>query len=243
MRESQEGGPYAIKTVLGWTINGPLGRKTSSQDHLVNLINANVQLNEQFRRYCDMEFNETKVYDERTMSQEDVKALDIMKDSAKIVNRHYQIALPWHNYPPDLPNNKDLAENRLTSLKKRLIKDKKLHENYTSFMEDLVVKGYAQKVPKEKVGCKAGSGWYLPHHPVMHPRKPEKTQVVFYCAAKHGTASLNNRLMQGPDLANSLVGVLMRFRENSIALMADVHPMFYQVCVKKHAKKHARRTW
>ena len=46
VRESQKGGPYAVKTVLGWTISGPLGRKRSSQDHLVNLINANVQLNE-----------------------------------------------------------------------------------------------------------------------------------------------------------------------------------------------------
>ena len=243
VRESQQGGPYAIKTVLGWTINGPLGKKTSSQDHLVNLINANVQLNEQFRRYCDMEFNETKVYDERTMSQEDVKALDIMKGSARIVNGHYQIALPWRTYPPDLPNNKDLAENRLTFLKKRLIKDEKLHENYTSFMEDLVVKGYAQKVPKEKVGRKAGSSWYLPHHPVMHPRKPEKTRVVFDCAAKHGTASLNNRLMQGPDLANSLVGVLMRFRENSIALMADVQAMFYQVYVTPEDSDYLRYLW
>ena len=46
------------------------GLSTTSRDYLVNLMNANVQLNEQFRRYCDMEINETKVYNERTMSQE-----------------------------------------------------------------------------------------------------------------------------------------------------------------------------
>ena len=90
-------------------------------------------------------FNETKVYDERAMSQEDVKALDIMKGSEKIVNGHSHISLPWRNYPQDLPTNKVLAENRLTPLKKRLIKDEKLHVIYTSFMEDLVVKGHAQK--------------------------------------------------------------------------------------------------
>ncbi|XP_068673177.1 uncharacterized protein [Montipora foliosa] len=110
-------------------------------------------------------------------------------------------------------------------------------------MEVLVVKGYAQKVPKENVGCKAGSSWYLPHHPVMNPRKPEKTGVVFDCAATHGTASLNNRLMQGPDLANSLVGVLMRFRENSIALMADVQAIFYQVYVTPEDGDYLRYLW
>ena len=87
-----------------------------------------------------MEIYETKVYDKRTKSQEDVKALDIMKGSAKIVNGHSQIVLPWRNYLPDLPNNKVLTENRLTSLKKGLIKDEKLLENYTRFVEDLVVK-------------------------------------------------------------------------------------------------------
>ena len=243
VRKSQDSGPYAIKLVLGWTINGPLGRKTSSQDHLVNLINTNVQLNEQFRRYCEMEFSETKVYNERTMPQEDMKALDIMKGSAKIVDGHYQIALPWCNYPPDLPNNKVLAENRLTSLKKQLIKHEKLHENYTSFTEDLAVKGYAQKVPEEKVDCKAGSSWYLPHNPVIHPRKPDKMRVVFDCATKLGTASLNNRLMQGSDLSNLLVGVLMRFRENGIALMTDVEAMFYRVYVTPEDSDYLHYLW
>ena len=110
-------------------------------------------------------------------------------------------------------------------------------------MEDLVVKGYAQKGPKEKVECKAGSSWYLPHHPVMHPRKPNKTQVVFDCTAKHGTAPLNNRLMQGPDLTNSLVGVLMRFRENGIALMADIEAMFYQACVSPEDSDYLHYLW
>ena len=245
VKQSQDGGPYAIKTVLGWTINGPLGpeRKNCTKTPTVNRIDANVLLSEQFRKYCDLEFNDTRIHDDRTMSQEDVKALNVMEDSAKIVDGHYQIALPWRNYPPDLPNNKVDAEHRLKSLKNRLIKDERLHKNYTSFMEDLVKKGHAQKVPEEKVDCKAAPGWYLPHHPVTHPRKPDKTRVVFDCAAKHGTASLNNSLMQGPDLTNSLVGVLTRFRENSIAVMGDVEAMFYQVHVTSEDSDYLRYLW
>jgi len=109
------------------------------------------------------------------MSQEDIKALNSMKDSAKIVEGHYEIALPWRSFPPDLPNNKIAAERRLELLKKRLTKDEVLHANYTKFMEDLVNKGYAQKLPNENVYGDVTSGWYLPHHPVTNPRKPEKT--------------------------------------------------------------------
>ena len=69
--------------------------------------------------------------------------------------------------------------------------------------------------------------WYLPYHPVFHPKKPDK--IVFDCVAKHKDVSFNDALYQGPVLINSLVGVLTRFRENNVALVADIEQMFHQV--------------
>lgn len=103
-------------------------------------------------------------------------------------------------------------------------------------------KGYAQKVPEEKVDCHP-SGWYLPHHPVSHPRKPEKTRVVFDCAATYVGTSLNKKLMQGPDLTNTLIGVLTRFRQERTAIMADVESMFYQVHVSLQDRNYLRYLW
>ncbi len=45
--------------------------------------------------------------------------------------------------------------------------------------------------------------------------------------------SLNTELLQGPDLTNSLVGVLLRFRQEPIAMMADIKSMYYQVRVPR----------
>ena len=46
--------------------------------------------------------------------------------------------------------------------------------------------------------------------------------MVFDAAAKfHGT-SLNDQLLQGPDYINNLAGVLMRFRQEEVALVADI---------------------
>ena len=55
--------------------------------------------------------------------------------------------------------------------------------------------------------------------------------MVFDAAARFNGASLNDQLYQGPDLANSLIGVLIRFREEEIALTADLEAMLHQVKV------------
>ena len=47
-------------------------------------------------------------------------------------------------------------------------------------------------------------------------------------AAKHDGVSLNYKLLIGPDLLNSLVGVLLRFREQRAGLAADIEAMFQQ---------------
>lgn len=41
--------------------------------------------------------------------------------------------------------------------------------------------------------------------------------------------SLNNAFLQSPDVTNSLIGVLTRFRQESVAMIADVEAMSYQV--------------
>ena len=71
--------------------------------------------------------------------------------------------------------------------------------------------------------------WYLPHHPVTNVHKPKKVRVVFDSAAKCNELSLNDTLVKGATIMNSLIGVLIRFRKNRIALVADVEAMFHQV--------------
>ena len=109
----------------------------------------------------------------------------------------------------------------------------------TSYIED----GYAQEVEESKYANVTGKVWYLPHHPVINPRKPGKVRVVFDCAAKFKGTSLNDQLLQGPDLMNSIVGVLMRFRQELVALIADIEAMFHQVKVKDEDRNYLRFPW
>ena len=85
--------------------------------------------------------------------------------------------------------------------------------------------------------------WYLPHHPVFHPQKPGKARVVFDCAAKFKGTSLNDQLLQGPDLTNGLLGVIIRFRQEPVAMVADVEGMFHQVRVAPDDCNALRFLW
>lgn len=46
-------------------------------------------------------------------------------------------------------------------------------------MDNLVKNVHARKVPQERMNQPVGAAWYLPHHPVFNPNKPDKVRVVF----------------------------------------------------------------
>ena len=54
---------------------------------------------------------------------------------------------------------------------------------------------------------------------------------MFDAASLHDGVSLHNQLLEGPSLTNTLLGILRRFRQYPIALVADIEDMFNQVKV------------
>ena len=55
-----------------------------------------------------------------------------------------------------------------------------------------------------------------------------------------GNVSLNKVLQQGPDLYNSLLGVLIRFRKKRVATLADIRQMFYSFSVRENHRDFLR---
>ena len=74
---------------------------------------------------------------------------------------------------------------------------------------------------------------------------PPQTWVrrVSNAAAKYQGTSLNDHLSSGSDLLNSLVGILMRFRQELIAMSADIEAMFNQVVVPEEDQSVLRFAW
>ena len=85
--------------------------------------------------------------------------------------------------------------------------------------------------------------WYLPHHPVQNPNKPGKIRRVANAASKYRGQSLNSNILTRPDLLKSLLGILIRFREHPVAILADIESMFMQIAVKQEDQSALRFLW
>lgn len=115
-----------------------------------------------------------------------------------------------------------------------------MREHFVSFMEKVFENGHAEVAPPLK---DEEERWYLPIFGVYHPKKPGQIQVVFDSSAQYNGVSLNDVLLTGPDLNNSLLGVLLRFRKESVAITADIQQMFYCFLVKEEDRNFLRFLW
>ena len=75
---------------------------------------------------------------------------------------------------------------------------------------------------------------YLPHHGVHHINKPGKLRVIFDCLRKYKGICLNDCLLPGLNITNTLLGVFFRFRRGLYAIQGDIRNMFHMVGVSEH---------
>ncbi|XP_061698520.1 uncharacterized protein LOC133512687 [Syngnathoides biaculeatus] len=115
-----------------------------------------------------------------------------------------------------------------------------MKEQFVDFMEKLFNNKHAEEAPplSEDEEC-----WYLPIFGVYHPRNPGAIRVVLDSSAQEDGISLNSVLLSGPDLNNSLLGVLLRFRKEVVALTVDIQQMFYGFLVREDHKNFLRFLW
>ena len=228
-------GPYATRVDLGWVINGPTGRKLKNVPScfFVKAMEAH-----------PMCIACADFADDVGLSRDYLKFMNVVKDSAmQCEDGHYQISLPLKNPSLKMPENRVQAKRTILHLKRKLLGNGKFREDYVTSLEGVIKEGFAEKVPLADLRRADGKVWYIPHHGVYHHKKSEKLRVVFDCSAQFRETSLNSELFQVPDLTNNLLGVLIRFRQDQVAVMGDIQSMFHQVRVPVAARDLRRFLW
>ena len=94
----------------------------------------------------------------------------------------------------------------------------------------MVDRGVARKLTREELQTYKGPIHYVAHHEVLRPdSNSTSVRVVFNSSANFMGHTLNEYWAKGPDLLNSLLGILIRLRENEVAFMGDIKKMYHSV--------------
>ncbi|XP_062714812.1 uncharacterized protein LOC109426713 [Aedes albopictus] len=243
VREGKSNDPVAVKTRLGWCVYGKQTSGGSSAIERVHLHTeeqqiGNRELHDLMKQYFAIEEAAVATPIE---SAEDSRARAILQKTTRRIEGGFETGLIWKYDHPVFPDSFPLALRRLQSLEKRLAKDQELGEKVSSLIRDYETKGYAHKITQEELESTDPSRvWYLPLGVVRNPKKPEKVRLIWDAAAREHRLSFNDMLLKGPDMMTSLVAVLLRFRQRSIAICGDIREMFHQVRIIPEDKQSQR---
>ena len=226
----REDDPYGQRSLLGWG-NFAFATKAKEMFQPQKVLDA-----------LELDFVE-KQTEHKPYSIEDERFMRILENGInQLPDGHYEMPLPLKSDDIKVPNNRTLAVSRWKQLLVRFKKNPKYLSDYKEFMND-VINRCAERVPEHRLKAQDGKINYVPHTGIYHPKKPNQIRVVFDCSARYEGVSLNDYLLQGPDQINSLLGILLRFRQERVAFLTDIKGMFHQFVVSENYRDLLRFLW
>ncbi|XP_068210594.1 uncharacterized protein [Palaemon carinicauda] len=186
-------------------------------------------------------FEKTKNDDKPAMSYEDKMFLKQMDNEfVRDASGSWVAPLPFRVPRQSLPNNRRQALQQAMLLDASLRRNPVKQEHFLTFMSKIFDYNHAELAPplKDHEEC-----WYLPLFGVYHPKKPDQIRGVFDSSAKCNGVLLNSVLLTGPNLTNDLLGVLIRFRKEMVAVTADIQHMFHCSLVREDHRNYLRFLW
>lgn len=144
--------------------------------------------------------------------------------------KKWEAGYPWIKDPKMLPNNKQAALGALKATEKRLQANPDYGKMYCKQINDMIDRGAARKLSEKEMNNYGGPVFYISHHEVLKPEsKSTPCRIVFNSSANYRGHILNDYYAKGPDMLNNLVGVLLRFREKSVAMIGDIGKMYHSI--------------
>ena len=194
--------------MIGWALSRPLPAKQAATLATTATSIADDKLANQLSKWWDIKSYASNC-DTTSHSKEEQRAIKTLEQTTRFNGERYEVGLLWREEEVRLPNNFYSAMGQLKSLERRLQKDETLpkrSKRYQETMDTDVNAGYVRKVDQTELSeLRNRLQWYLPHHPVINPHKPEKARSVCNAAANYQGVALNDKHLSGPDLMQSLI--------------------------------------
>ncbi|XP_059060728.1 uncharacterized protein LOC131853727 [Achroia grisella] len=228
----------AIKTKLGWTIQGPTTGIYSSVVTMTTTLHCLTKID-----ISDLWTLETlgitDPVEQSNKTQQELKVLQSFQKSVKINEEgRYEVCLPWRDVPRPSANF-EVARKRLDSTMKKLLQLGKVEQYDTVFREWLAL-NIIEVAPNQDV-----KGHYMPHHAVIKESSlTTKIRPVFDASAKDKCGiSLNSCLEKGVNLLEQIPQLMLNFRKEAIGVTADIAKAFLQISIVPDDRDYLRFLW
>ncbi|KAL0879437.1 hypothetical protein ABMA27_003188 [Loxostege sticticalis] len=239
--------PSATRTPLGWCVHGILHvpRAAPSSPYTTLFITETASaddralqaLSEEVRRSFSIDV--LGVSGKPRQNKDEVRAVDLLENSAQLIDGRWHVGLPWKEPKCKLPDSYPYALSRLHNVERKMSASQEYASKYKERVNHLLENDFAKELENTE---KSPRTWYLPHFGVNNPNK-KKLRLVFDAAAKVHGESLNDYLLTGPDLLNSLFGIMLRFRINKVGVTGDIKDMFLRIKIKSEDQNALRFLW
>ena len=178
------------------------------------------------------------------MSLQEQRELKMIEESCELVGKRWIMNYPWKKNPEHLPNNYPQVLKKLESTERRLNKVPEHAKNYDAQMKEMEDRKFSRKLTKEEIVEWNKPVHYVSHHAVVRPeKKSTPVRIVFNSSAAFKGHCLNDYWHKGPDLLNNLFGVILRFRENAVAVAGEIAKMYHMVSIPPTDQHVHRFLW
>ena len=97
-------------------------------------------------------------------------------------------------------------------------------------MDDMLNRKVCRLLSNEEVKTYTGPKYYIAHHKVIKKEsKSTPCRIVFNSSAKFKGQSLNDCYVKGPSMLSDLLGLLLRFCQEEVAIVGDISKMYHSI--------------
>ena len=244
--------PLGLKTDFGWTLVGACGRANSSNivSHAISADNQELSANIDKIFYNDFAVVSEEEIGDSEEHREAIRQLDATFRFDDKLGK-YVCGLPWRYGREKTAeilrsvDSKAMAMKRLKSMIPRLRRDEARADRIFAEVSKFDEKGVAMDIVDEELENEKAVEARRPiwHLPLMAVEERGKTRMCHDAKASTGGISINDLLLGGPNLTNSLASILLSFRAKRYVFTTDISAFFHQVYLDEPDIDSFRYLW
>lgn len=231
--------PVLQNTKLGWVIAGPI-RMSAPIVH-VRCCTDMQALDNSLARFWKVE---EPVLQKPVLSLEERKCEEHFSSThRRDSSGRFIVSMPLNDEIEKLGDSRSSALKRFYNLENRLLKNADVSGQYAKFMSEYYSLNHMTEI--DETLQVAGRSYYMPHHAVFKETSlSTKLRVVFDCSSKTSSGvSLNDAQHVGPVVQSDLLSILIRFRQYSFVVAADIKMMYRQILIEPQQRPYQRIFW